>query len=309
VLLAAIYSRLDLPALGAALARCHPGWLGLGLGILVPIKLLQAWRLRLLMPGGARLPAGEALRLILGADVLNVVLPSKMGDIAKAWLMRRAGHLDGPLALSLVVFEKACDVLALLAWCGAGLLLHPEKGGTLWLLTSGVVVAFLAGCLLLASATFARLFFTVAERLAPARLRPRVERLRAAWSETRQHLRRDPARLARVATLSLGLWLVHFLQLWVFVLALDIRVPFATHVGLASLAILAGLVPFTLAGIGPRDAALIALYAPWMPPPVAAALGVLFTSRYLLPALAGLPLLRRYLEQVRAVTAAELAAR
>jgi glycosyltransferase 2 family protein len=305
VVLAVLYARVDVRALGGALGRCHPWWLALGLGILVPIKLLQAWRLRTLMPAESSLSRAESLRLILGADVLNVVMPSKMGDIAKAWLMRRAGHLDGALALALVVLEKALDVLALLAWCALGLLIATTKGEALWLLTGGVVSALLAGCLLLGSARFASFAFAVAARAVPRRLHVRLERLRAAWALIHGELRRDPARLGAVASQSVGLWLVHFLQLWLFVLALHAHVPFADHVGRAALAILAGLVPFTLAGIGPRDAALVALYAPWMAPPAAAALGMLFTSRYVLPALAGLPLLRRYLEVARQAPGAE----
>jgi hypothetical protein len=56
-----------------------------------------------------------------------MVLPSKMGDIAKAYFMRDRGHLEGSLALSLVVFEKACDMLSLLLWCVFGLFLIRRK--------------------------------------------------------------------------------------------------------------------------------------------------------------------------------------
>src|SRR6185436_7276786 len=73
-LLALIYSQIDVRALGRVLRTCNPFWLIVGLGVLVPIKLVQAWRLRQLMPRGSSLPAGESLRLILVADVLNMVL-------------------------------------------------------------------------------------------------------------------------------------------------------------------------------------------------------------------------------------------
>ncbi|HLE25359.1 MAG TPA: hypothetical protein VI935_06875, partial [Thermodesulfobacteriota bacterium] len=72
--------------------------------------------------------------------------------------------------------------------------------------------------------------------------------------------------------------------------------PFLANLALAPLAILAGLLPLTLAGIGTRDAALIALYQPFFNAPTGAALGLLCTSRYLLPAICGLPLLRKYIQ-------------
>ena len=81
---------------------------------------------------------GEANRLILVASVLNLVLPSKMGDIAKAWFMNDRGHLEGSLALSLVVFEKACDMLSLLLWCVFGLIVLPARKTRLfWTMTAG----------------------------------------------------------------------------------------------------------------------------------------------------------------------------
>ena len=57
--------------------------------------------------------------------------------------------------------------------------------------------------------------------------------------------------------------------------------------------------PLTFAGVGTRDAALIAFYAPYFNAATAAALGVLCTSRYLLPALGGLPFLNQYLSTLK----------
>jgi glycosyltransferase 2 family protein len=307
-LLAAIYSRIDLSALGRVLATADFAWLFAGLGALLPIKLTQAWRLRELMPRKSTArerPLGrrESLRLILVADVMNMVLPSKMGDLAKAWFLRSRGHLGGSLALSLVVFEKAWDVLALLLWCGLGLLALPGKGAELWVLAGAVWTALAGGLLLLGSAGFARLCFAAARRVVPSRFQGKLletlDRLEESWRDTQVYFREEPGQLRRVVALSVGLWLLHFLQLWIFILALNAWVPFLPHLALASLAILAGLVPLTFAGLGTRDAALIALYAPYFGPPTAAALGILFTSRYLLPALAGLPFFRTDLEAMR----------
>ena len=63
-----------------------------------------------------------------------------------------------------------------------------------------------------------------------------------------------------------------------------------------------GLLPLTFAGVGTRDAALVVFYAPYFDAPTAAALGLLCTARYLLPAMGGLPFAGRYLSRVRAVT-------
>ena len=81
--------------------------------------------------------------------------------------------------------------------------------------------------------------------------------------------------------------------------ALPIWAPPVISFALAPLAILAGLLPLTFAGVGTRDAALVALYAPYFSAATGAALGLLCTSRYFLPAIGGLPFLNQYLSTVK----------
>ncbi|MBA2564764.1 MAG: flippase-like domain-containing protein [Gemmatimonadetes bacterium] len=298
-LLAVIWWRLEPASLRAVVAATRPGWLAVSLAMAVPLTLLTALRLQQLAPRSAALGFGEANRLILAASVLNMVLPSKMGDLAKAWFMRRRGGLEASSALALVVFEKGCDLLSLLVWCVLGLALYPRKDALFWALAGAVGVGLATGVLMLGSRAAARAFFRLAGTLVPRGSRDRVARLQTAWDETLRRLRADRPGLARVGILSLFLWFLHLLQIWLFVLALGAWTPFLANLALAPLAILAGLLPFTFAGVGTRDAALVALYRPYMTAATAAVLGLLCTSRYLLPALAGLPLLGGYLSAPR----------
>jgi glycosyltransferase 2 family protein len=299
LLLAALYWSLDLRGLGRVFAQAHPGLLAVSILAIFPIKLLQAWRLKRLVPRPAGFPYRFALRLIFLADVMNLILPSKTGDLAKSWFMKGRGELSGSLALSLVVVEKACDVLALLAWCAVGLLWLPGKSQPMQLLTWGVLGALAAGLLALGSRGFAHLLFSSMRALLPKRFEDRAARLAAAWQEVREHFRTQPRRAAEIAALSLLLWWVQFQQVWLFILAVRAWTPSLVNLALAPLAILAGLVPLTFAGLGTRDAALIALYRPWLAAPAAAAVGLLTTTRYVVPALAGLPLFHRSLADVR----------
>jgi uncharacterized protein (TIRG00374 family) len=253
------------------------------------------------MPGGTRLGFGESNRLILVASVLNLVLPSKMGDLAKAWFIKERGHTSASLAFALVVFEKTCDMLSLLLWCAFGLLLYPQKDALFWIMTACVTGGLVAGLALLGSPALAELAFRTGARLAPARARAKLEQLRLAWREMHDCFWCDRARLARVSMTSVSIWFLHLLQIWMFILALRAHTPFLANLALAPLAILAGLLPLTLAGIGTRDAALILFYQPYLNAPTAAALGILCTMRYVLPALGGLPFVSRYLPSLRPV--------
>ena len=54
--------------------------------------------------------------------------------------------------------------------------------------------------------------------------------------------------------------------------------------------------PFTFAGIGTRDAAFVFIYSSYFTAATGAALGVLATMRYVIPAFFGIPFLYRYVD-------------
>jgi uncharacterized protein (TIRG00374 family) len=309
LVLAVIYWKIDLRELIQVFQTCHGSWMLISLGMVVPITMITSWRLQQLMPdtrypvsgicNPLPLPILEANQLILVASTLNMVLPSKMGDIAKAYFMRERGHLSGSLALSLVIFEKACDMLSLLLWCAFGLLLYPQKDWFFWGMTIAVTAGLATGGLLLGSSQFARLFFSVGQAISPKSVKAKLANLQTAWREMYDYFWGDRAQLLKITVTSVFIWFLHLLQIWFFILALNAWTPFIRNLALSPLAILAGLLPLTFAGVGTRDAALIWLYQPYFNAATAAALGVLCTSRYLIPAIAGLPFFNYYLVTLR----------
>jgi uncharacterized protein (TIRG00374 family) len=307
IILSVIYSKIDFPKLIQVFQNCDGWWMVISLGMVVPLTMLTAWRLQQLMPlrttGSSALRFAEANRLILVASVLNMVLPSKMGDIAKAYFMKERGHLSGSLSLSLVVFEKACDMLSLLLWCVFGLILYPSKDWLFWLMTASVIFGLVLGMLLLGSRSFAKLFFAIGKASSPKKLRSKLEKLRVSWGEMHDYFWRDKVQLLKITSTSVLIWFLHLLQIWFFILSLRAWTPILANLALSPLAILAGLLPLTFAGVGTRDAALIAFYQPYFGAPTAAALGLLCTSRYLLPAIGGLPFLGQYLPTLQSIRA------
>ena len=329
-ILALIYWRIDFSKLVGEFIKCDRFWMAVSLLMVVPLTTFTAWRLQQLMPRRGQLGFGEANRLILAASVLNLVLPSKMGDIAKAWFMKDRSGLSGTLTLSLVVFEKACDMLSLLFWCVFGLAWVKLAGSKAmdafappeWLSKMGwgseafywicvmIVGGSLAvGLLLLGSKAFATFFFDIAARFAPGKISAKLTKLSGSWSEMHDYFWESKARLAKVTLTSVLIWFLHLLQIWLFIIALRATTPFLANLALSPLGILAGLLPIpTFGGAGTRDGALIVLYAPYFPAETAAALGVLCTARYLLPAIGGLPFVGQYFQTLKAMKKDELVA-
>lgn len=299
-----IYSKIDIQRLLEVFQKCDPLWMVVSVGMIIPITLFTSWRLQQLMPKGTILEFFEANRLILGASVLNMVLPSKMGDIVKAYFMKERGHLSGSLSLSLVIFEKSCDLLSLLLWCVFGLFIYTPKDTFFWIMTITVAGGLIFGLLLLGSRQFAGVFFVSGIKLAPKKIKTKLASLQGAWEEMHQYFWSDKKQLLKISLTSIFIWFLHLLQIWLFIVALRAWTPFWVNFALSPLAILAGLLPLTFAGVGTRDGALVFLYSIQPEPPyfgeaTAAALGLLCTSRYFLPAIIGLPFLGQMMGAVK----------
>ena len=123
----------------------------------------------------------------------------------------------------------------------------------------------------------------------------RLRDLEDGWPGLLQMVR---GRRRRIVPFSLLLWLAHFFQIWLFTIALGVPVPFTVCASLSALALMVGLVPITIAGLGTRDVALVVLLAGYMPRESAAAMGILIATRALVPALLGIPLMWRYVSSV-----------
>ncbi len=301
-----IYWRIDVRELARLLSGADLVWLLPGIAMTAATTYLTAYRLAVMAPGQTRISSWECVRLVLGASVLNMVLPSKLGDLAKAWFLRQRGHLSGPLAFSLVVFEKASDVTALLLWCAIGLTWIPWTTSLHALAAAAIGAGGVFFVLMLGSLRFAEWVFGILTRRAPARLTSKLEALRDAWRQMHGYFWSDGRRLASVAVLSLLLWLLHLVQIWTFIRALGGVVPLVDSVALTPLAIFVGLLPFSLAGIGTRDAALIFFYSPYFDAEFGAALGILCTLRYVIPGLAGIPFFGMVTEGLRADPSAQV---
>jgi glycosyltransferase 2 family protein len=289
VILVAIYRQVNFREVIAILTGSDPARMALAIGLLIPLVLLAGMRLCLMVPRAAPLGLGEAIRLNLAAAVLNLVLPSKMGDLAKSWFFRQRGHLPGSLALALVIFERTCDMLSLLLWCAVGLAFVPAKDPLLTLLSWAVFGGIVAGVLVLSVRRIAFAVFALLEKVTPGSWRDKLGGLRGGWSAMHQYFWSDRPRLAGIVFYSLAIWFVNLFGAWVFLKALRVDVPVLDTLGLVPLAILVGLLPLTSAGVGTRDAALIYLFSHYVTPETAAALGLLLTLRFVLLALAGLP--------------------
>lgn len=222
------------------------------------------WRL-LVNAVGAGLAARPATQAYYWGLFGNLFLPSLVGgDVVRATVA--FGHARSRSALLLgSVIDRVQDVLALGVLAGIGALLSPQALDDR---SRGVFVAFLAlvggsAVVMLAAALLFRarmLSFGMRRKL---RLVPLRRALRAAAHH--------PGHLLLAFTAGLALQTLLILLNWRLGALIGLEAPLFVWLFVWPLAKIAGLLPVTQGGIGVREAALVALFAPFN---VSAALAV-----------------------------------
>jgi uncharacterized protein (TIRG00374 family) len=247
----------------------------------------------------SRLSLWASTRLILSASTLNLVLPSKMGDIAKAFVLTNRYGYNGKLALIIVVLEKLLDFASLLIWGVAALVWVGFRDPVMWLGAAACMGLLAVLALLLAPTRLASGLMAFIGKRVPGKIGQKALEFSQEWTNAIDWFWSQKPRAFGVIALSVALWAAHLAQFWLFSKALGAAVPFIDNMAFATLSILVGLAPFTMAGMGTRDAAIIFFYRLYLSPGQGAVLGVLATARYLIPALAGLPFIKDYMPKSR----------
>ncbi len=291
-LLVLLYRRMDVPLIGRTLLAANTGLVIFSILLIVPITLLRAMRFFWVAPPGALPGIGEAFRLTLVSSALNVFVPAKAGDLAKSYFVARRSATPAGVAIGIVGYERLCARFGLIAWCLIGwAVARPQVDGLrpeLWLVLG--ILGLLCGALI-TSETMAGVVVAATGIVRHPRLK-RLRDLAGGWPGLLRTLR---GRKRFIVAFSVLLWLTHLFQIWMFTVALAVAVPFTVCASLAALALMAGQLPLTFAGIGTRDIALVVLLMGYMAPESAAALGVLISTRNFLPPLIGAPLMWPYL--------------
>lgn len=151
VLLALVARGVDIEAVEAGLRSADGRWVGLALVAVLATTAAKIGRWERLFPEAQR-PGLLCLgRALLVGQLVNGLLPARVGDLARAYLSGRGGGISKATALGTIAAEKAFDVLFLLICAGltAGLASLPG-----WLGVPLAAIATLGGSIFLLAVAF-----------------------------------------------------------------------------------------------------------------------------------------------------------
>ena len=145
VCLTLVLWRIDYREVLNALAQANYAWLipaALPFAATIACKVLR-WQL--LFPGDhSRIRRSKLLSALMISYALNTILPARLGEVARAYVIGESENVSKSLAFSTIVVEKVLDVLTLLLFL---VLLLPLVPLPSWIQQSALVMAPLFLCL------------------------------------------------------------------------------------------------------------------------------------------------------------------
>ena len=278
VILGVLLYQVGWSEIARAMAAADPTLLVLAFAFFVPQIVVMTWRWQLIGATARPLSFWEACRMVLAGSSLNVILPSKLGDVCKGLMLGDTAKQGLAGGLGLAGLDKLMDILGLAAVLALAGFFAPKP--ETWVLL--LWLATIAGLVLLV------VLLHRAHVIEPLPRRKPLAALARALNAAIAMRHRRGSWTASLA-LSVLLWLLHIGQIFVFCRAVDMTAHAATIFTRVPMAIFIGLVPVTVAGIGTRDGALLLLLSPWDPKPVVALVGLFCTLRYVVMAVLGVP--------------------
>jgi uncharacterized protein (TIRG00374 family) len=289
-ILVIIYMHIDRSLLLHFLVDIHPGYFGLALLLFIPQILISSLRWKIMTSQLCSMGLGQSIKQVMASKALNAFIPSKMGEMSKAYFLKMSSESNLEHSIAAVILEKLLDAGGLCAVLVMGFLAVPERNNILWLcaVIAGVYLVMVAFVLLVP-------LRGLGDKLLNWKVWLKwLGRLLTGWSVLLSGWKKRGGLLCRILGLSILLWVLHVLQIYLFFPSLNHTVPVAPALALIPLSIFVGLLPITIGGMGTRDSALIVLFAPYAGSALMAGVGLLCSMRYWVDTLLGVPFLHYY---------------
>jgi uncharacterized membrane protein YbhN (UPF0104 family) len=267
LVLAVLFAMVPVRQLAAAVSGVPPGLWATAVLLFLAGHVVAAFKWQLLLRRERRIPARHWLRAHFAGLAANLCLPGIAGgDVVRAEFIRRSSGHGDQVAVAAVV-DRALDCLALLVLVTAGLMLSAGAG-----VSARAVLAVGAAGLAAVAAVGVLGLVVLKSRWGRSAI---VQRLAAAAAV----LARRPLLPLACFGFSLAVQTMFVLINMRFGAAMGVDVPAAAWFVAWPLAKLVALIPVSLAGLGVREAALVAFLQPYgAPAALVTAAGLLWQS-------------------------------
>ena len=234
------FRNVKLDELSTALQRIHSSWLLAAIVVSLLIMVFRAWRWQLELRPLERVPFGRLWVIISVAYMAINLLPVRIGEIVRPWLLSRRSGVSFSSVVGNVVLEKTMDSVIIVFYILLGLL--TVENLPVWVRRGAMVPAIAAAVLV----SLVILFWWRGEAFVdrwllhrlPQGFGDKLKKVLAAMTDGMRVIP-NPMLLLSVFLVSLSLWFLPILSSYIMIRAFDFSVPFG-----------AALVVFIFIGFG-----------------------------------------------------------
>ena len=218
----------------------------------------------------------------MAAQSFNMLVPSKLGEFSKTYFLH--DQLDAPLKLTiaLTIFERIFDLVAISLILLLAVILDNSFAQLQKIIASCAVLFLVITSFLY---IYLRCSLTLINKDSPSCNHQIIQKYRSLHNTLSDLL--NNTNILESLGYSIAIWILHICHFLILFNSLDIKVSVLKIFSLVPVAIFAGLMPFTVAGLGTRDAALVFLFKNYAPSISLAGVGLLSVLRYIVPAIFG----------------------
>jgi uncharacterized protein (TIRG00374 family) len=217
--------RLD--QLRDAFAQLDPRWLVPAVAISLLIQVFRAWRWQLELRPLGHVPFGTLWVVVSVAYMAINVLPVRMGEVVRPWLLSRRSHVTFSNVVGNLIIEKTFDSAVIVFYILLGLLTTPSL--PVWVRRGAIVPAVgfaaLAVVVVLLWWRGERFVERRVVRWLPSGVGGRVVGIARSVVDGMRVLG-DPRLVVVVFLVSLALWFLPILSSWVMIQAFHLDAPF-----------------------------------------------------------------------------------
>lgn len=120
---------VDLFAVAQGIGQVGPRWVLVSVAGALLSLVIRALRWRFLLSGGETVGSWSLTSATFIGILANNLLPARLGEVVRAWVLARREGARVPTVLASVVVERLLDVVAALVLLGLALAASPDLGG------------------------------------------------------------------------------------------------------------------------------------------------------------------------------------
>ena len=225
------FRNVPLHDLGVALSRFDARWLIPAFAISIVLQVFRAWRWQLELRPLERISLGSLWIVTSVAYMAINVLPARMGEVVRPWLLSRRSSVSFSNVVGNLVIEKTMDSVVILFYILLGLMTTADlpawvRRGALFPAVGAAILVTLVVLLWWRGEAF---FERAVVRFLPERFGVGLMRFLKAVVAGMQILPNGRL-LGSVFLVSLTLWFLPILSSYVVIRAFDFAVPFSASV-------------------------------------------------------------------------------